>query len=60
MLPRNLMLSKQALSDSGVYLYDTGDQLTILVQNQASEDLLIDLFGTSGWEDIEQGGLPEL
>jgi len=49
---------KQSINDSGVYLYDSGDQINILVQSQASDELLNDLFGYTNFEDIELGGLP--
>jgi hypothetical protein len=55
-----LPLTKQSFKETGVYLYDAGDQIIILVQNQAPEDLLNDLFGQSQWDQIESEGLPEL
>ena len=48
-LPKNLPLSKQYFTDEGVYLYDGGDQIIILVQTKANEELLLDLFNTSNW-----------
>lgn len=34
--------------------------MLILVQPQAGEELLMELFGTNNWEKIEAEGLPEL
>ncbi len=59
-LPQNLPLSKQYLGMTGVFLFDSGEELLVFVQGQAPPELLMELFATESWEDIEAGGLPEL
>ena len=59
-LPPSLPLSSEGVAKDGVYLKWSEDYLLILVQPEAPEELLIEIFGTSNWDEIEEGGLPEL
>lgn len=59
-MPQTLPLTRGSIRDDGVYLYDAGDSLLMLVQPQADQELLMDLFGTTNWEELEKEGLPEL
>lgn len=59
-LPPSLPLTLESVKKDGVYLKWGEDFLQIFVQPEAPEDLLIELFGTCDWKEIEEGGLPEL
>jgi hypothetical protein len=60
-LPPSLPLSAEFMSKSGVYLFWLAESILIIVQPEASSELLIQIFGTSDWEDIEaMNNLPKL
>ena len=54
-LPKNIPLSRVNgnLSPQGIYLYNSGDYLIILVMEAAEQESVVDLFGTENWEQIE-------
>lgn len=59
-LPPNLPLNKQTVSTQGVFMYNTGDYIILLVMEGADSQVLTDLFDTQDWEQIESQGLPQL
>lgn len=59
-LPANRPLTKESIQDLAVFLVDTGMELTVYVQPNADEEVLMELFGTTDLQEIEEGGLPEL
>jgi hypothetical protein len=51
-----LALTKLSFREDGVYLYDAADQIILLVQPQANEELLTELFGVTKIEEVESEG----
>ena len=40
---------RNSIKNDGVYLYQSNEEMFILVQSDASSELLMDLFGTDDW-----------
>lgn len=51
-LPPNRPLVRQSIKDVGVFLVDSGEELTIYVEQNADEELLLELFGTVDLQEI--------
>lgn len=51
-LPPNRPLVRQSIKDVGAFLVDSGEELTIYVEQNADEELLQELFGTVDLQEI--------
>jgi hypothetical protein len=51
-LPPNRPLVRQSIKDVGAFLVDSGEELTIYVEQNADEELLLELFGTVDLQEI--------
>ncbi len=51
-LPTNRPLVRQSIKDVGAFLVDSGEELTIYVEQNADEELLLELFGTVDLQEI--------
>jgi hypothetical protein len=51
-LPPNRPLVRQSIKDVGVFLVDSGEELTIYVEQNSDEELLLELFGTVDLQEI--------
>ena len=51
-LQTNRPLVRQSIKDVGAFLVDSGEELTIYVEQNADEELLLELFGTVDLQEI--------